>query len=192
MTNSSKNKTAIQILDIPKNTLLEMNKAFDEIQMPRSPYQLNSLVVRAKYTPEMQYSQCVLEMSIAYDNLRTARYKARIKEIQIEDAPTETETQRCKKEIKLIELEQLNRARLGALREFEVLYSMWQAMPVKYTREQINAAQENEYLLRLETQAQFDLNASGHVSPGNQEGLRQIGRIPTPHLLTAEEIKQLK
>lgn len=180
------------MLNIPENILLEMNSAFDEIQMPRSPYQLNSLVVRAKYTDEMQYSQCVLEMSIAYDNLRIAKLKAQIKEIEIDEAPIETETQRCKKEIKQVELEQLNRARLGAKREFDVLFDMWKSMPIKFTRSQINDAQEKEYLLRLETQAQFDINATGRISPGNQEGLRQIGRIPTPHILTEEEIKLLE
>lgn len=160
----------------------EMLQAFDEIQQPRTPYVLEHMVVGSRFTLEQQYAQCVLELSIAYDNLRTAKCNARIKEIDIEEHPASTEKDRLNKEILEIELEQLNRARLGAEREFEYLFNKWQSYPKKFNRAELNDAQEQEFIMRLETQALMDKNASGRISVGNQEGLRQIGRMPYPEL----------
>jgi hypothetical protein len=60
-----------------------MLQAFDEIQMPRTPYTLKELIVDTKFTDQQKYAQCVLELSIAYDNLRLARIDAEIKELEI-------------------------------------------------------------------------------------------------------------
>lgn len=172
----------------------EMLQAFDEIQMPRTPYALDQLVVETKHTKEQQYAQCVLELSIAYDNLRTAGAKAEIKEINIskrekkiaemkldpaaamDDIRIEELELKCER----VELEQLNRARLGATREFEYLFNKWKTYPKKFTREELNAASPEEYRMQLLTQANQDLAAMGRISQGNQEGLRQIGMAPYP------------
>jgi AAA15 family ATPase/GTPase len=71
------NETNQEIID-------EMLQAFDEIQMPRTPYALEKMVVENHYTDEQNYAHCVLEMSIAYDNLRSTKHKVRQKEIEIE------------------------------------------------------------------------------------------------------------
>jgi hypothetical protein len=173
-----------------KDILDKMLSAFDEIQMPRTPYALENLVVNCKFTTEQQYAQCVLELSIAYDNLRTAKLNTRIKEIQIKNHLVFTETQRCKRDILIVELEQLRRTILGAVREFEVLFNLWKSYPIKYTREQLNDAQKEEFRIRLETQAQFDMNASGRISASNQEGLRQIGRMTYPQLDVSREVEK--
>ena len=68
---------------IPQETIERMNKAFLEIQMPRTPYMLKELVVDTKYTPEQKYAQMVLELSIAYDNLRLARVDHELKTKEI-------------------------------------------------------------------------------------------------------------
>jgi hypothetical protein len=148
------------------------------------------MVVNSKFTEEQQYAQCVLELSIAYDNLRTAECNAELKEIEIFEIKGKTRKAQLQRKLKEIELEQLNRARLGAEREFGFLFTKWQSYPKKYTREDLNKAQEKEYKLRLETQAQQDLNATGRISQGNQEGLRQIGILPYPQLDVGREVEQ--
>jgi hypothetical protein len=73
-------------METPKGKILkEMLDAFNEIQMPRTPYVLEDLIVNTKHTDQQKYAQCVLELSIAYDNLRVARIDAEIKEIEIEE-----------------------------------------------------------------------------------------------------------
>lgn len=175
-------------MNIPR--LEEMLQSFLEIQQPRAPYVLKNMVVDSKYTPEQRYAQCVLEMSIAYDNLRTAECDSRLKEIEIDEMPKETERQKLEVEKKKIELEQLNRARLWALREFTFLYNLWDQSPKQYTRDELNSAQELEYKLRLETQANQDLNATWRISQWNQEWLRQIWRAVYPQLDVSREIEQ--
>lgn len=169
-------------ISIPEIDIPNLEQAFLEIQMPRSPYVLENLVVNTKFTEEQRYAQCVLELSIAYDNLRIAKHKAELKQIEIQELDGKDRKTELKREIKKVQLEQLNRARLGAVREFECLYFLWKKFPVKFTREQLNNAQETEYRLKLQTQALQDQNATGRVMQGNQEGLRQIGIYTFPEI----------
>jgi hypothetical protein len=76
------------------------------------------------------------------------------------------------------------------MREFEYLFKLWKSFGRTFTREELNEAQEKEYTLRLETQAQQDMNASGRISVGNQEGLRQIGRFPYPELDISRSVEK--
>jgi len=175
---------------IAKKLKDDMIQAFDEIQMPRTPYVLGNMVVGSRFTSEQQYAQCVLELSIAYDNLRTANAHAELKEIEIAKMKSRTRKEVLEREIKIVELEQLNRARLGASREFTYLFNLWKNAPKKYTREDLDAAQELEYKMRLEIQAQHDLNATGRISQSNQEGLRQIGKFPYPQIDAVRDVEK--
>lgn len=168
----------------------ELQQAFLEIQIPRTPYALEQLVVHSKFTKEQCYAQCVLEMSIAYDNLRTAKCNAELKEIEISEIDQSTRKGELQATIKKVELEQLNRARLGAVREFQALYNIWKSFPKQYTREEMDAASPEEYRQRLLTQASQDLNASGRISVGNQEGMRTAGILTTPRLDYARDIER--
>jgi hypothetical protein len=69
----------------------ELQKAFLEIQMPRTPYALEKLVVNPHNTEEWRYMQCVLEMSNAYDNLRIAECQAEMKKLEIAEIRDNTE-----------------------------------------------------------------------------------------------------
>ena len=167
----------------------EMLQAFDEIQMARPPYVLNKLVVGANHTQEQRYAQCVLELSIAYDNLRLAELHIEQKQNEINSINTEGRNGEIQREIKQIEQEQTRRAMLGAMREFEYLYHLWQSFPKKYTRQELNEAQPLEYQMKLRLQALQDKNATGRISQGNQEALRLIGEMPFPELDYNREVE---
>lgn len=137
----------------------EMTDAFNEIQMPRTPFVLEELIVNTKFTDEQKYAQCVLEMSIAYDNLRLAQIDMSLKQLQIDELDDTIEKQRLKKLKKQIELEQTQRAVLGAEREFTYLFNLWRKFKKQYTREELNEAQPLEYKMRLETQALLDMQS---------------------------------
>ena len=167
-----------------------MVKAFDEIQMARPPYVLEKMVVGSKFTEEQRYAQCTLELSIAYDALRTAELMVEKKEIEIKEVKTKGRKGEIKKELLQIEQEQTRRAMIGKMREFECLYVLWCKFPKKFTREEMNAAQPAEFKAKLELQASQDKNATGRVSVGNQEGLRQIGKSIYPELDVARDTER--
>lgn len=168
-----------KILNLENDNLPEeLKAAFDEIQQPRTPYALKHFVVGAHHTEEQRYAQCVLEMQIAHDNLRLARLSRRRKEIEIEKLPKD-DLGNLDRQVKQIEIEQTDRAILGAMREFEALYELWQAMPRKFTREELDQASSNEFAAKLLTQAKNDVLSFGRVQVGNLEGLRQAG-LPAP------------
>jgi hypothetical protein len=155
----------------------QLLQAFDEIQQPRTDYELSQFVVGARYTQEQKYAQCVLELQVAYDALRMAKLECELKQLEIDELP-DTKLGCIKKKMKLLELEQTRRAVLGKSREFTALYKMWQAFPKRYTREELTQAQPSEFQHKLFCQAAHDIAAYGHVMPGNQEGLRQLGVSP--------------
>lgn len=177
-------------MNIPADKLKEMQDAFLEIAQPRPDYVLRNMVVWSRFTEAQQYAQCVLEMSIKYDNLRTAELQVKLKELEVKELDTDDEKDQLNKQIKEIEMEQTNRARLWALREFNALFKMWQEFPKKYTRWELNEAQEEEYKHKLEIQAQQDLNATGRISVWNQEGLRQIWKMTYPQLDITRDVEQ--
>jgi hypothetical protein len=160
------------------------------------------MVVGGEDTTEQQYAHCVLEMSIAYDNLRTAKASAELKEIELEEMAENLRKkgwlmgrkwirrEKLNIQIKTVELEQLNRARLGAMREFECLYNLWQSFPVKYTREQLNEAQPEYWKRRITRQANQEVMAYGRVGAGNLEALRQIGLGAVPQLDVVREVER--
>jgi hypothetical protein len=121
----------------------EMESAFLEIQQPRTPFVLEKFVVGQHDTLETQYQQCVLEMQVKYDNIRRAKLNK--KKILFKIAEYESknsELDQIEADILKIDLEEQERAMLGAIREFETLYSIWQSFPNKYTREDIDKNQD--------------------------------------------------
>ena len=157
------------MVEVSTQTIEEMKQAFLEIQMPRTPFVLNDLVVNARFTDEQKYAQCVLELSIAYDNLRLAQCDHELKQIEIKEIKGKTRKAELEREKKRIELEQLERAMIGAMREFEYLYYLREKWGKRYSREELNAAQPMEYKMRLETQALHDIQATGKIGVSNLE-----------------------
>jgi len=154
---------------ISKQLLEEMEQAFDEIQQPRTPYVLRDLVVNTKHTDQQAYAQCVLEMNIARDNLLLAEISVKDKLIEMQQIENEIKQEKDKlkkKRLELdiqkkeVELSQTRRAQLGASREFTYLFNMWRKRGKRYTREDLNLAQPEEYHKRLTIQAQHDIIAT--------------------------------
>lgn len=167
---------------LSREEIAVMAKAFLEIQVPRPDYVLKHLVVGCHETLEKQYSQCVLELSIAYDNLRLAQHNVALAELEIKQLSRFSlfsAKRRLQAKIKEIELEKYQRAVLGALREFTSLYNMFQKFPKHFTRQELDAAEPKQWYLRFTRQAAQDIMATGRISQGNQDALRQIGVAPS-------------
>lgn len=176
----------------------ELSEAFDEIQQPRTNYEIEKLVVWAKFTEPQAYAQCVLEMSIKYDNMRLAQIEMTRKEMEIEDIKKKKMTKYDKLDVAKmeIELEQTERAYLGAEREFQYLYHLRRKFPKKYTRKELNDNSPLEFKRRLETQALQDIQANWKIWVSNLEWLRQaeidIERLRLPEQRDEIEAKYLE
>jgi hypothetical protein len=145
--------------------------AFDAVSQPRSDYQLKKFVVGEHETPERQYLQVVVEMQRKVSALRRAVIERRKKlnAIDKEKDPDE-------KELMQIDLDDMNFAITGAMREFDTLYAIYKSLPT-FTAQELQAAEEVYWIRRLMRQSQVDLDCFGQVSPGNMDALRQAGIV---------------
>ena len=171
----------------------ELLRAFMEIPQPRTNYQLENFVVKNHEVPEQQYAHCVLELQVKYNNLRRAKVQLEKTDYQLgqlvileEKGDKMAGFRRREKEI---DKDDHKLAVIGALREFEALYTIWKSFPKKYTRGEIEEAQPLYWKRRLTRQANQDLMATGRVRVGNQEALRQIGVGVTPELDHVRDIE---
>jgi hypothetical protein len=145
--------------------------AFDAVSQPRSDYQLRKFVVGEHETPERQYLQVVVEMQRKVSSLRRAVIERRKK-----IAAIEKETDLDEKELMQIDLDDMNFAITGAMREFNTLYDIYMSLPT-FTTQQLQDAEEGYWIRRLIRQSQVDIDSCGQVSPGNMDALRQAGIV---------------
>lgn len=178
-------------IDKVLSAINEMEDAFSAIQQPRTGYVLEHFVVGQHDTEHQRYAQCVLEMQIKYDNIRRAKLNKRKLEIKIAEFEAKnTELDQIEADIIKIDIEEQDRAMLGALREFEALYKIWQQFPQKFSRADLDSNQEQYWKLRLQRQAYQDMQATGRIGVGNHEALRQIGMAPVPELGHIREVEK--
>ncbi len=173
-------------------TIGELKEAFDAIQQPRPDYVLEKFVVGQHDTEPQAYMQCVLEMQIKYDAIRRAKLTRQKLLLQIVDLEKDgSPIDYIDAKLKHIDIEAQDRAMLGAVREFEALYRIWQGFGRRYTRAELNEAQEEYWHKRLMRQANHDIQATGRVGVGNLEALEQAGLVALPRLEPGVEQPQL-
>jgi len=178
-------------IDKVLQAITEMEDAFNAIQQPRTAYVLERFVVGQHDTEPQRYAQCVLEMQIKYDNIRRAKLNKRKLEIKIAELEEKkTEIDQIDADIIKIDIQEQDRAMLGALREFEALYKIWQSFSQKYSRSQLDSNQEEYWKLRLQRQSYQDMQATGRIGVGNSEALRQIGMASAPELGHIREVEK--
>ena len=179
-----------EIEKIEKNIPNELLIAFKEMPQARTDYTLRELVIGQHETTEQQYAHTILELRLAYNALRKAQIHFEKTNYEIEQLKAKgdklSEFEWRDKEISKHESEC---AVIGKMREFSCLYKIWQSFPKQYTRAEVNANQPEYWRKRLTRQANQDLFATGRISVGNQDALRQIGRGVTPELDHVRDIE---
>jgi len=179
-----------EIEKIEKSMPDELLKAFKEMPQAKPDYVLRNLVIGSHETTEQQYAHTILELRIAYNALRRSKIHLERIDYELEQlrikGDTVSEFDARDKEIDKYDLEC---AVIGKLREFNCLYKIWQSFPKKYTRADVNANQPEYWKKRLTRQANQDLFATGRISVGNQDALRQIGKGVTPELDHVRDIE---
>ena len=155
----------------------ELLDDFDAIQMARTPEVLRRFVVGAQAIdhPAQGWAQTVLELQIKYDDIRRARINAELIQLDIDELESDgTEKSRLNARLKHIDLEAQDRAMLGAVREFQSLYTIYKSFDRRYTRAELDDSQVDYWQNRLTRQALQD-QQSRHlgISAGNLEALRE-------------------
>lgn len=165
----------------------ELQEDFDAIAMAHPPFVLEKFVVGAHDHPAQQWAHCVLEMRIKYDAIRRAKLNREILQRQIRWIRF---FNRRKAGLKRIDLEELDRAILGAGREFEALYQIYKKFEQRYTRQELNDFQAEYWRLRLTRQANQDVLATGRIGQSNMEALQNIGVAPPLHNEQIGQVQQ--
>jgi len=149
----------------------ELHEQFLEAFQGRSDFQISNFVVGAHKSPERQFAQCIAELQAKYFSIKRADINRRKLKHEIENCACPFDI-----EEKEVALQELEIAFVGALREFDTLYQIYQKLP-KFKNWELQEAERYYWLERIAEQAQRDIEASGTVSSGNAEALRQVGLI---------------
>lgn len=174
--------------DILRKCESELSHAITAIQQPRTNFQLAHFVVGQHDTEARCWHQCVLELQIKLGALKRAEIGSRqvARKIAALEACGDIEADDEAALLRL-DLEDHERAVLGAEREAQALYAIFLSFPRGYSREELDAAEEEYWRKRLTRQARQEINATGTIGVGNQDALEQIGISPGPLLAEAKE-----
>ena len=166
---------------------MNIREAIEEIQQPRSRYQLIHFVLGQHDTPEMQFYQLMMELQDMGYKLRMARLG--VKKLEIEIArllETGDELDAIEAEEKQVNLEQTMIVMRGAEREVAVLEDIFNSCQ-HYTRDEIEHAQPEYWEKRLTRQTNLQI-MSGGVQWAQLDSMRQIGLLDD--LVEAREAQQ--
>ena len=169
----------------------ELVEAMAMLPQPKPDYVVEKFVIGKHETAEMKYAHCVLNIRIKYNALRRAKINFERIDYQIEQLKEKGDKlSEFKWRDKEIDREEAEGVILGGLRELKTLYTIWQSFDKKYTRKEINAAQEEYWDKRITQQAEDDILSTGRVSKGNLQALRWIGKGCVPELDHVREIEK--
>lgn len=159
-----------------------------EIEQSRSRYQLERFVVGQHHTPEMQYVQIVRELKVVTDALEQGTLRA---ELAMAEAAELRESGLRSDEIAAELKERSAQSKLqslqGTRREIVILEELLSRYP-RYTRDEIEAAQEDYWHGRLLRVAHMQALAGG-VGWAHIEALWQSGAIE--HMANTNSLEAL-
>jgi predicted transcriptional regulator len=154
----------------------EINKAIAEVQQPRSRFQLERFVLGQHATPEMQYYQTCLELQDMIYKYKLAQISVKKAEAKIAKLrSTGDEVDELKAQERELGLAQTKFAMIGAKRELAHLVDIWNGFDQKYTREEIETAQQDYWQARLTNNAKAMLMGGSGVNAAHIEAMEQAG-----------------
>jgi hypothetical protein len=157
---------------------MNIETAIKEIRQSRSRYQLEKFVLGQHHSPEMQYYQLVLEASglistIKETELTIEKVKAEAEELR----ETGKKSDAVEAKIKEMSIEDLELHLIGSKRELDYLKELFEQFP-KFSREEIEAGQEQYWETRLTRVAQLQmLSRQSGVDWAQFEALSQANII---------------
>jgi hypothetical protein len=155
---------------------MNIAEAIEEIQQPRSRFQLVHFVIGQHDTPEMRFYQLCLELQDMGYKLRIAQLGVRKAQVEISRLEaTGDELDAIEAEEKQVGLEQTRIVMRGAEREMAILTDLFDDS-THYTRAEIEHAQPEYWQARLTRQTNLQIMAGG-VQWSQLDSLRQAGLL---------------
>jgi len=154
----------------------KIEQAIEEVQQPRSRFQLERFVLGQHATPEMQYYQTVIELQDMIYKYKLAQINVKKTEAKIAKLrSTGDEIDELKAQERELGLAQTRFTMLGAEREIKHLMEIFDAFKHKYTRDEIEAAQPEYWQERLTNNAKAMLMGGSGVNASHIEAMEQAG-----------------
>jgi hypothetical protein len=156
--------------------LEEIEAAIAEVQQPRSRFQLERFVLGQHATQEMQYYQTCIELQDMIYKYQHAQIAVKKQELKIARLrKTGDELDELKAQEHEIALRQTRLAMIGAERELNHLIDIFNTFEKKYTRAEIEAAQQDYWDKRLTNNAKAMLMGGSGVNAAHIEAMEQAG-----------------
>lgn len=186
-----------EILSRTIHSIEVLKTEFAEYQQPRSDFALRHFVVGQHDMPGRQRAQAVIELQVKLSSIKRGSIERRRialrsdraqKRFELGDTLDQREAAMDIEQAE-VDLEELNLALLGAVREANILLSLLATMPT-YTRDQLEA-EEAEYWARRLTRQYV---VGGRDIGGNLDAVLQVLTEPgtaKPQVGTIEEVKAL-
>ena len=155
---------------------MDIQQAIMETSQPRSRYMLETLTFGAHDTPEMRFYYCVIELNDKIHKFRLAeigkermeREMARLEESDEQDADLDLREKRT-------EYDFFMSVMAGGKRELDDLLAIYAEIP-HFTREQIDANQQEYWEARMTRQTRMQIMAGG-VQWSQLDALRKVGLL---------------
>ncbi len=155
---------------------MELSTAIAEIQQPRSRYMLEHMILGEHDTPHMRFYYCVIELN---DKLRKYRLAEVSKERMEREMDRLEESDDLDADLDLrekrIEYDFFMSVMAGGKRELDDLLNIYAGMQ-HFTREEINANQQEYWEARMTRQTHMQIMAGG-VQWSQLDALRQVGLL---------------
>jgi hypothetical protein len=149
-----------------------------EVQQARSNFQLDKFVINQHETDEMRYFQTLLELQSLYYTIKVVSLEMKKTEIEIERLRlTGDEIDEIDAQIKEVSLEQTRLVGIGSFRELDKLIEIYNTFSHKYTRDEIEQAQEQYWSLRLRRQSVLESVGGSQAQASHLDALRQMGAL---------------
>ena len=154
----------------------ELALAICAIQQPRTNFQLKHFVVGQHDTEPRRWMQCVLELQIKLQNLKRAAINRRKINRKIAAFAARGDEESADEAALLqIDRDEHELAIMGALRETEALFAIYQSFPRSYTRDEIDASEDEYWQKRIARQARHGILSNGSIGMGDLDSMAQIG-----------------
>jgi hypothetical protein len=156
---------------------MDIKEAIEEVQQPRSHYQMVHFVMGQHDTPEMQFYQLCQELMTTKHALELAALGQKKSQIKIDRLlATGDEIDAIEAEEMALGMEQTRIVVKGAERELAVLEDIFHSIP-HFTRDEIEHAQPDYWEKRMTRQTNLQI-MSGNVGWAQLDAMRQIGHLP--------------
>jgi hypothetical protein len=156
----------------------ELLKYAQSIQQSRSRFQIERFVIGQHDTAEMQFYQLCLELQTLITSSKRLEIEIEKTKLQVKRLlMSGDEMDALDAELAKLGLASQEASLESIKKEMAILVDIWNLFEKKFSREEIEANQEDYWVKRLTRQANSQAIGQGSVDMGHIEALQQVGAL---------------